>query len=71
MLTHILPLIPTHICYCEPFAGGLAVLLAKQRSKVEVINDLNGDIVALYRCVQNHCDELLRVLDAERPSGNS
>lgn len=62
LLKHILPLIPEHTCYCEPFAGGLAVLLAKPRSDVEVVNDLNGEIVALYRCVQYHLPELLREL---------
>jgi DNA adenine methylase len=60
LLKHILPSIPKHTCYCEPFAGGLAVLLAKKRSPVEVVNDLNGEIVALYRCVQYHLPELLR-----------
>jgi DNA adenine methylase len=64
LLKHILPLIREHTCYCEPFAGGLAVLLAKPRSPVEIINDLNGEIVALYRCVQFHLPELLRELAA-------
>jgi DNA adenine methylase len=63
LLPHILPLITEHACYCEPFAGGLAVLLAKPRSKVEVVNDLNGDLVALYRCAQYHLDELCRELE--------
>lgn len=59
MLKHLLPLIPKHTCYCEPFMGGMAVLLAKERSNVEVINDLNGDLVALYRNLQYHLPELL------------
>jgi site-specific DNA-adenine methylase len=42
MLKKILPLITPHVCYCEPFAGGLAVLMAKERSQVEVVNDING-----------------------------
>lgn len=63
MLKHLLPLVPPHVCYCEPFAGGLAVLLAKQRSTVEVINDINGDLIALYRNLQYHLPELLRELD--------
>jgi DNA adenine methylase len=63
MLKHLLPLIPKHVCYCEPFAGGLAVLLAKPRSPVEVVNDLNGDLVALYRNLQYHLPELLREID--------
>lgn len=63
LLKHILPLIPPHTCYCEPFAGGLAVLLAKPRSGLEIVNDLNGDLVALYRCAQYHMDELVRELE--------
>lgn len=62
MLSKLLPLIPDHVCYCEPFAGGLALLLAKPRSAVEVVNDLNGDLVALYRNLQYHLPEILREL---------
>ncbi len=63
LLKHILPLIPEHTCYCEPFAGGLAVLLAKPRSTLEVINDANGDLVTFYRCVRFHADVLLTELE--------
>lgn len=63
MLKDIMPLIPKHVCYCEPFAGGLAVLLAKERSPVEVVNDLNGNLVALYRNLQFHLPALLNELD--------
>ncbi len=59
LLKDILPLIRPHTCYVEAFAGGLAVLLAKERSKIEVVNDLNGDIVCLYRCAQFHLEALL------------
>jgi DNA adenine methylase len=58
LLQYILPLIPEHTCYCEPFAGGLAVLLSKKRSPVEVINDLNSDLVNFYRCARFHCEAL-------------
>jgi DNA adenine methylase len=63
LLKHILPLIPEHTCYAEPFSGGLAVLLAKPRSEVEVINDLNGDLITFYRCVRFHADVLLTELE--------
>jgi DNA adenine methylase len=59
LLTHILPLIPDHQCYVEAFAGGLAVLLAKPRSPIEVLNDVNGDLVTFYRCVRFHPEPLL------------
>lgn len=58
LLDRLLPRIPRHRCYIEPFAGGLALFLAKPRSPVEVVNDLNGDLVALYRCAQWHLDAL-------------
>jgi DNA adenine methylase len=63
LLDKILPLIPPHRTYVEPFAGGLAVLLAKGRSPVEVINDLDGDLVNFYRCVKWHPDALMTELD--------
>ncbi|MDB6108260.1 MAG: methyltransferase [Pedosphaera sp.] len=63
MLKHLLPLIPPHVCYCEPFAGGLAMLLAKPRSPVEVVNDINGDLIALYLNVQKHLPEVLRQIE--------
>lgn len=59
LLHLILPRITPHKCYCEPFAGGLAVLLAKERSEEEVVNDTNGTLVALYRNVQYHMAALL------------
>lgn len=63
MLKHLLPMLPQHTCYCEPFAGGLALLLAKTRSTVEVVNDQNGLLVALYRCAQFHLEPLLAEME--------
>lgn len=57
---HILPLFPAHHCYVEPFAGGAALLFAKEPSPVEVLNDVNGELVNLYRVLQHHLEELLR-----------
>lgn len=56
----ILPLLPEHSCYVEPFAGAAALFFAKQPVKVEVLNDVNGDLVSLYRVVQHHLDEFVR-----------
>ena len=63
MLKHLLPKIPPHVCYVEPFAGGLAMLLAKPRSQREVINDINGELIDLYLSVQNHLPEVMRLVD--------
>lgn len=62
-MKHLLPLIPEHTCYVEPFAGGLAVLLAKPRSPVEVLNDMHGDLITFYRCVRFHTEPLLAELE--------
>lgn len=56
----IIPLIPEHTCYCEVFAGGAWILFKKQPSRAEVINDINQDLVTLYRVVKHHLDELVR-----------
>lgn len=58
----IVPLIPPHTCYCEPFAGAGWVFFSHERSKVEVLNDKDGELVNLYLCVREHHEELLRQL---------
>lgn len=42
-----------HQTYCEPFGGSAAVLLAKEPSKVEVYNDIDGDLVNLFRVLRD------------------
>ncbi|KAB0542611.1 DNA adenine methylase, partial [Pantoea stewartii subsp. stewartii] len=32
----------------------------KEQSKAEVLNDINGDIVNLYRVIQNHLEEFIK-----------
>jgi DNA adenine methylase len=51
---------PDHSCYVEPFAGGAALYFLKQPTDVEVLNDINGDLINLYRVVQNHLEEFVR-----------
>lgn len=60
LLKYLLSEIPDHESYVEVFCGGAALLLAKEPAKAEVINDINGELVRLYRCVQHHLDELVR-----------
>lgn len=57
---YILPLFPTHTCYVEAFAGAAALFFQKQPAVAEVLNDVNGDLVNLYRVVQHHLDEFVR-----------
>lgn len=55
----IVPLLPPHICYVEPFCGAAWILFSKEPSKVEVINDADGELVNFWRVIQNHLQPFL------------
>lgn len=59
----IIPRIPAHHCYCEVFAGAAWLLFRKEESEVEIINDINTDLVTLYRVVKLHLREFIRYLE--------
>jgi DNA adenine methylase len=44
---------PAHRIYVEPFGGGAGVLLKKERSFAEVYNDLDGDVVNVFRIMRD------------------
>lgn len=51
---------PSHICYVEVFGGAGWVLFQKDRSKSEVYNDLNGDLVNLFTVLREKPEEFTR-----------
>jgi len=53
MLAKLLPLLPPHRVYVEPFCGAASLFFAKNPSPVEVLNDLNEDVVNVFRVLQN------------------
>ncbi len=58
---HILPMFPDHTCYVEPFCGAAALFfLREEPAKVEVINDINQDLVTMYRVLQHHLEEFVK-----------
>lgn len=59
----IVPLLPPHGHYVEPFAGSLAVLLAKPPTRHETVNDIDGDLVTFWRVLRDQPDELLRLIE--------
>ncbi|MEO5644450.1 MAG: DNA adenine methylase [Bacteroidia bacterium] len=64
LVPEILPLIPDHSLYCEPFAGGAAVFFAKEPSAIEVINDTNADLINFYQVVRTEFPKLQRMIRA-------
>jgi len=46
-------LLPPHEHYVQPFAGSLAVLLAKNPSPLETVNDLADDLMNFWRMLRD------------------
>lgn len=56
----ILPMFPEHKCYVEPFAGAAALLMLKEPSRTEVLNDVHSELVNLYRVVKHHLEPFIQ-----------
>lgn len=57
----IVATLPAHRTYVEPFAGSLAVLLAKGQAMIEVVNDLDRELVEFWRVLRERPEELIRL----------
>ena len=58
----LVELIPEHHSYIEPFFGSGAVLFSKPPSDIETVNDLDHDVVNLFRCIQEDAEHLARMV---------
>jgi len=56
----IVQLIPPHVMYAEPFAGGATIFFAKPPAKVEVLNDTNRELINFYRVVSEKYHDLYK-----------
>ena len=62
LLDEITPMLPKRITsYCEPFLGGGAVLFSVQPSKA-IVNDLNSDLITVYRVIRDDVESLIESL---------
>lgn len=65
LLKHLLPLIPEHEGYVEVFGGAGWLLFAKERSKWEVLNDLDKNLFNFWNVVKEHKDEFIQSFEFE------
>ena len=62
LMPEIIKKIPENYnCYYEPFLGGAAVLL-NLKPKEAIVNDLNKELINVYRVVKKYPDKLLEFL---------
>ena len=61
----IIEMIPEHTCYVEPFFGAGWVYFGKEPSKVEVINDIDKELINLFKMIKYHAPEIERMLEFE------
>jgi DNA adenine methylase len=64
----ILDLIPSHDIYCEPFCGGAAVFYKlidspKATAHTYVLNDINDDLINMYRVAKSEPEAFFRLVD--------
>jgi DNA adenine methylase len=61
-LDWLLPLLPKTDLFCEAFAGSAVVLLNREPSDVEVLNDIDGEITNFFQVLRNRPNELIEKL---------
>lgn len=54
----IINFFPEHHSYLEPFFGSGAVLFNKPRSRIETVNDLDGNVVNLFEWIKKDSERL-------------
>lgn len=58
----IISMLPEHVCYVELFFGAGWVYFGRRPAKVEVINDIDKELINLFRMIKYHAPEVERML---------
>lgn len=54
IVSTLLAVMPEHDVYIEPCMGSAEVFFRKTRAEKEILNDYNGDLVNVFRTIQNN-----------------
>jgi DNA adenine methylase len=54
LASEIVEMISSHKLYVEVFGGALNILYSKSKSKIEVVNDINSNLINLHRAIRNN-----------------
>ena len=61
-IQELIPLFPVHEHYVEVMSGSAALVLNKEASKMDTMNDINYDVINFFKVLRDHSDELIRRL---------
>lgn len=64
----ILNHIPDHITYIEPFAGGGSIFFAKEKAKINVLNDIDEELINVYLTIRDTPNELIAFITKRKNS---
>jgi len=64
IIEHISP----HKTYCEPFAGGGSIFFAKDKSPKNILNDLDSELMNVYRVIRDEPENLIEFLKGKPAS---
>jgi DNA adenine methylase len=63
LAAQIVALMPRHVAYLEPFAGGAAVLFTKPPAERETLNDIDGQIMRFWRALRDRPEDLAAAVE--------
>jgi DNA adenine methylase len=64
----LLPLIPEHDIYVEPFCGGASQFFGKPKANTNWLNDVDKDMMAAYKLIRDQPEKLIQFLEKEKNS---
>jgi DNA adenine methylase len=63
MMRTLLPLVPVHRRYVEVFGGGASLLFHKEKSEIEVYNDIDKGLFHFFHTLRTQPQELVKYLE--------